>query len=191
MQVDDEKPLYEEDIAEASPDPNEEIIISSGKLITQPYDLVIATVINQIKSGTLFLRPLNDRPRFQRRYVWTDAFASKLIESILLNVPIPQCYLSQNSDFELDVIDGQQKIFSIYRFIENQFKLVGLEILKELNGLFFYNLPIKLKKKIETYTLRCVVITGNLDTNMRFNIFERLNSYTVPLKYSGNSELYV
>ncbi len=80
---------------------------------TQPYDLVVEALMDQMKGGTIFLRPLSERPSFQRRYVWTNVLASRLIESILLNVPIPPCYLSQNEEFELDVIDGQQRLFSL------------------------------------------------------------------------------
>ncbi|MBK8458406.1 MAG: DUF262 domain-containing protein [Phyllobacteriaceae bacterium] len=91
-----------------------------------------------MKGGVIFLRPISDRPKVQRKYVWNDGLASCLIESILLNVPIPPCYLSQNENFELDVIDGQQRLYSIFRFSENQFKLKDLEVMKELNGLFFF-----------------------------------------------------
>ena len=137
--------------------------------------------MTQIEEGTLFLRPLSDRPTFQRRYVWSDKLASRLIESILLNVPIPPVYFSQNQNFELDVIDGQQRIYSIYRFAENQFKLTSLEVLTELNGLHFFELPAQLRRKLETYVLRCVIITNDSHPEIRFDVFERLNTNTMPL----------
>ena len=96
-------------------------------------------------------------------------------------MPIPPCYLSQDRDFTLEVIDGQQRIFSIYRFLNNQFKLRNLESLAEYNDLFFYELPPFLRRKIETYTLRCVIVTNNSDPEIRFEVFERLNTSTVPL----------
>ena len=103
----EEKSIFEPELEAETPDPDEPAL-KDRKLITQPYDLVVESLSDQIKGGTIFLRPLSDRPNFQRQYVWTDVLASKLIESILLNVPIPPCYLSQNDDFELDVVDGQQ-----------------------------------------------------------------------------------
>ena len=136
--------------------------------------------MDQIKDGTVHLRHISDRPKFQRRYVWTDQLASRLVESILLNVPIPPCYLAQNDNFELDVIDGQQRIYSIYRFVKNHFKLTGLEVLPELNGKSFHELQ-GLSRKITTYTLRCVVVTNDSDPEIRFEVFERLNSNTMPL----------
>jgi hypothetical protein len=129
----------------------------------------------------MFLRPLSERPQFQRRYVWSNQLASRLIESILLNVPIPPCYLSQNEEFELDVIDGQQRLFSIYRFLENQFKLTGLEALTELSGLRFFELPDRAQRRIKTHTLRCVLITNESHPEIKFDVFQRLNTNTVPL----------
>lgn len=120
-------------------------------------------------------------PRFQRQYVWTNSIASKLIESILLNVPVPPCYLSQNDEFELDVIDGQQRLYSLFRFVENQFSISGLEVITEINGLRFFELSSKLQRQIKTHTLRCVLITNESHPEVKFDVFERLNTNTVPL----------
>lgn len=175
-----DKPVYEDDGVRAEPDPDE-VPIQERRLITQPYDLAISSLIDQIEKGTLYLRPISDRPRFQRRYVWSNRLASRFVESILLNVPIPPCYLSQNSDYEYDVIDGQQRIYSIYRYVRNQFELSSLEVLKEYNGHRFHQLPSNLQRKLTTYTLRCVVITNDSHPEIRFDVFERLNTNTVPL----------
>ena len=189
----DNRPLYEIDKTASEPDPDE-VPIRDRRLFTQPYDLVVQALVEQIRGGTIFLRPLSERPSFQRRYVWTNTLASRLIESILLNVPIPPCYLSQNEDFELDVIDGQQRLFSIYRFLDNQFTLSGLEVLTELNSLRFHEVPEKMQRQLKTHTLRCVLITNESHPEIKFDIFERLNTNTVPLNaqelrnslYKGN-----
>src|SRR5690349_19786363 len=176
----DDSPIYEPDRQSSEPDPDE-VPIRDRKLITQPYDLGVEALITQIKGGTIFLRPLSERPNFQRRYVWPKVLACRLIESILLNVPIPPCYLSQNDDFELDVIDGQQRLFSIYRFLDNQFTLSGLEVLTELNTLRFHQLPSKLQRQLKTHTLRCILITNESHAEIKFDVSERLNTNTVPL----------
>ncbi len=178
--ADDEKPIYEIDSDVNLPDPDE-VPVRDRKVVTQPYDLAIHSLIEQVNSRTIFLRPLSERPRFQRQYVWTDKLASKLVESILLKVPVPPCYLSQNDDFELDVIDGQQRIFSLYRFMENQFKLDGLEVISELNGSRFFELEPKFQRQLSTFTLRCILITNESHPEIKFEVFERLNSNTVPL----------
>ena len=176
----DETPIFEHDNEGSEPDPDE-VPIRDRRVFTQPYDLVVESLVDQIKGGTIFLRPLSERPSFQRRYVWTNVLASRLIESILLNVPIPPCYLSQNEDFELDVIDGQQRLFSIYRFLDNQYSLSDLEVLKELNGLRLHEIPPKQQRQIQTHTLRCVLITNESHPEIKFDVFERLNTNTVPL----------
>lgn len=178
--MNDDKPIYEMDKAAEEPDPDE-VPIRDRRVFTQPYDLVVEALMKQISGKTIFLRPLSERPNFQRRYVWPNKLASRLIESILLNVPIPPCYLSQNEDFELDVIDGQQRLFSIYRFMENQTPLSGLEVLTELNGLRFHEIPPKMQRQLKTHTLRCVLITNESHPEIKFDVFERLNTNTIPL----------
>lgn len=176
----EDKPLYEGDKESDLPDPDE-IPIRDRRVVAQPYDLAVQSLVEQIRGNTIFLRPISERPSFQRRYVWTNILASRLIESILLNVPIPPCYLSQNDDFELDVIDGQQRLFSIYRFLDNQFALTGLEVLVELNGSRFHEINNRLQRQLKTHTLRCVLITNESHPEIKFDVFERLNTNTVPL----------
>lgn len=178
--MDDDKPIFEIDNDFDLPDPDE-TPLRDRKVVTQPYDLSVTSVVSQINNGEIFLRPLNERPNFQRKYVWNNKLASRLVESILLNVPIPPVYLSQNEEFELDVIDGQQRLYSLYRFEANQFALTGLEALSEFNGLRFHQLPSKEQRKMKTHTLRCVLITNESHPEIKFDVFERLNSNTVPL----------
>jgi hypothetical protein len=175
-----ENQIYETDLDGDVPDP-EATPLRDRKVVTQPYDLAIDAIVSQVKSNILFLRPLSSRPKFQRQYVWPEKLASRLVESVLLNVPIPPCYLSENSENELDVIDGQQRIYSLYRFMDNQFALRDLEALSEFNGSRFYELPSKEQRKLRTHTLRCVVITNESHPEIKFDVFERLNSSTMPL----------
>jgi Protein of unknown function DUF262 len=178
--MDDDRPIYEVDKESNAPDPDA-TPIKDRKVVTQPYDLAVENLVSQIKSSILFLRPLSERPKFQRQYVWSDKLASKLVESMLLNVPIPPCYLSENEDCEFDVIDGQQRIYSIYRFFENQFELRELEALSDFNGKRFFELPSKEQRRIRTHTLRCTVVTNESHPEIKFDVFERLNTNTMPL----------
>lgn len=178
--MDEDKPLYEIDDDIEMPDPDE-TPLKDRKVVTQPYDLSVTSVVEQINANEIFLRPLSERPNFQRKYVWNNKLASRLVESILLNVPIPPIYLSQNDEFELDVIDGQQRLYSLFRFFDNQLSLTGLEALGEFNGMRFHQLPSKEQRKLKTHTLRCVLITNESHPEIKFDVFERLNSNTVPL----------
>lgn len=180
--MDKDLKLFEDENTELTSDQDpDETPVANRKLVTQPYDLVIESVVEQIRNNTLHLRPLSARPRFQRRFVWPPRLSSRLIESILLNVPIPPCYLSQNEQFELDAIDGQQRLMSIYRYLDNQFALSNLEVLKEFNSLRFHQLPERERNRLRTYTMRCVVITNDSHPEIKFDVFERLNTNTIPL----------
>ena len=160
---------------EETPDPDSDAP-ASRDVVTQHYDLVVSSLIDQIGANDIILRP-----SFQRGYVWPNRTASKLIESIVLNVPIPPCFLAQNEDFELDVVDGQQRLETIRRFYQNEFSLSGLEVLKELNGKRYHQLPNKVQRQIKTHTVRCIMITNKSHPDVKFDIFERLNSNTSSL----------
>ena len=85
----DYRPIYEIDKGRTDPDPDE-IPVKDRRVFTQPYDLVVESLLDQIKGGTIFLRPLSERPSFQRRYVWTNALASKLVDcQFFVILPLP------------------------------------------------------------------------------------------------------
>ena len=118
---------------------------------------------------------------YQRKYVWDDAKASRLIESLLLNVPIPVCYFAENTDGTWEVIDGLQRTQSIVRFLKGEFALRGLSVAKELNTKRFSDLPVRDQRRIETRTMRCVVVTEDSHPDIKFDVFERLNTGSVKL----------
>ena len=114
-----------------------EIEEQSTKVFTKTKDLPISTIKEMFDEGDII-----PQPTYQRDYVMDDKQASKLIESILIQIPIPTVYLCEESDGRLSVIDGQQRMTSIVRFLKNEFALKGLEELSsELN--FFYNFIMK------------------------------------------------
>src|SRR6185295_16817513 len=105
------------------------------KLVTHPYDFIVTSLKTQIGDGTLVLAD-----KFQRRRVWDDAKASRLIESLMLNVPIPICYFAELDNNTYSVIDGQQRLTAIYRFLNNEYALRGLRVRPELNRKRFHEL---------------------------------------------------
>lgn len=144
---------------------------SQRKLITQPVDLLVRTIVEEIDDQTL-----NPQPSFQRGYVWDDTKASALIESLLLNIPIPVCYFSDEENGKQIVIDGHQRLFSIWRYVRNHFALKGLKQIKELNGIKFIDLSEKDQRIIQGRTIRCIVITQDSNPELKFEVFERLNT---------------
>lgn len=123
---------------------------------------------------------------FQRKFVWKDDRASQLIESIIMNVPIPPLYFSEEEDGRWLVVDGLQRLNSIKSFFENEFSLKKLEIIKELEGEKYKGLPPKAKSLLKDGLLRINVIKHESHPDIKYDIFMRLNKGAVTL---NNQEL--
>lgn len=109
-----------EDMYEGDYDEEEEqqdLVVSEYEIIASPNDFNIKTIYDFIKSGTVKI------PAFQRNFVWDIKRSSKLIESIIMGLPIPQLFLYEKARNEFLVIDGQQRLMSIYYFVERRFPL--------------------------------------------------------------------
>lgn len=145
------------------------------KLHTETYDFTVETLVEKLRSQSVFI------PSFQRRYVWTDAQASRLIESLIIQCPIPVIYLNQESDERLSVIDGNQRLTSILRYLEDGFPLKSLTAYPELEGLRFSELDGRFQRHIVNRTLRCIVILKDTHPQVKFDVFERLNTGAVRL----------
>jgi hypothetical protein len=141
------------------------------RLVTQPYDLTVRTIVSQIEDKTLIVQP-----PYQRGYVWDNGRASRLIESLLMNIPIPPCYFAEEEEGRLAVIDGQQRLYSIWRFVKNHYRLQGLSTLVEYSGKYYRELPEREQRLISGRTIRCIVIAQESHPEIRFEVFERLNT---------------
>ena len=146
------------------------------RLITQPYDLVVRTIISQMDDKSMIVNP-----PYQRGYVWDNARASKLIESLLLNIPIPPCYFAEEETGVVTVIDGQQRLKSIWRYVKDDFSLRGLKALPEYSSLKFSKLKEREQRIILGRTIRCIVISQESHPEIRFEVFERLNTGAMQL----------
>ena len=152
------------------------------KIIWQAKDFSIREFLTMKNDGELILQPL-----YQRNFVATDLIASKLIESILLDVPIPVVYLAEEQDGSYSVIDGQQRLTSFLSYLEGKFpdsrpfKLSGLKVLSELNRKLFVELDSELQKKIRSTTIHSIIIKKESNPDIKFEIFERLNTGSTKL----------
>jgi hypothetical protein len=176
----DQNALVAENFAEEDSDADErpELAIApkDRKLITQPFDFIVGSLEEQITDGQLILQD-----EYQRRQIWDAKKSSRLIESLLLNVPIPVCYFAELGDGTYSVIDGQQRLTSIQRYITNLFPLTGLRVRPELNKKRFAELDRADQRLIKTRTIRCIVIQRESHPDIRFDVFERLNQGAVRL----------
>lgn len=141
------------------------------KLVTQPYDLGLKSISQDIEQGRIILTI-----EYQRKYVWDSGKASRLIESLLLNVPIPVCYFAEDANGAYEVIDGLQRLTTIKNFLEDDFALSGLSVLTELDGKKFKELAPRDRRRLENRTIRCIVITEDSNPDIKFDVFERLNT---------------
>lgn len=166
----DESTICGKSESESEP-PKTRRLIYSDKL-----DPSISVLYQNYKDGELDLRPM-----FQRRPVWDNKRSSKLIESVLLEVPLPVFYLAQNANDGQEVIDGQQRLKAFFRFMDNEYSLTGLAELDELNGLCYKDLERSKQRLIKNYPVHTIVFKKESDENLRFQVFERLNTGAVPL----------
>ncbi len=149
---------------------------------TDSGDPEIESLHNKWKRGRLILQP-----DFQRQFVWDGAKSSRLIESALLSVPLPIVYLAEESDNKESVIDGQQRLTSFFSFIDGKypngsiFRLSSMKVFPELNKKLFSELSEELQDRIRYYKIRAVTIRRDSDSELKFEIFERLNTGSVPL----------
>lgn len=146
------------------------------KLFVKPYDRMVKDLVNDINEGMIILDP-----DYQRNYVWNNKKASLLVESILLNIPIPVIYASEDDNGKWIIVDGLQRLYSLKRFYSNEFKLLGLETLEELNGQKYSALEESIQKKLDRGELRIIVLQNDSDPNIQFDIFMRLNTGAVKL----------
>lgn len=130
-------------------------------------------------------------PDYQRRHRWPIETSSRLIESLILNIPIPVIFISQDIDVDDEiedavsrytVIDGQQRLTAIYNFLNGDYALVGLEALPELDGMFYKDLPPFLLRRLDERTIKCLRIDSTVDEQVKFDIFERLNTGSIKLE---------
>ena len=120
-------------------------------------------------------------PDFQRDFVWTISKQSKLIESCIMRIPLPVFYVAEAKKGEIIVVDGLQRLNTFYRFINNKFRLSGLDSQDTgtphpLKGKHFRDLPITLQERVEDTPLTMYILDSKAPERARLDIFERVNS---------------
>jgi len=120
---------------------------------------------------------------FQRNFIWKSDRASQLVESVIMNVPIPPLYFAEEENYRWLVIDGLQRLNSLLSYFQNEFALQNLEIIKDLEGMKYKDLPPKPKSLLRDGLMRVNVIKEDSHPDIKYDIFMRLNKGSVTLNY--------
>lgn len=146
--------------------------------------MTIDLLLSRIRSKAIDLEPDFQR----RRGIWTDRQQSRLIESLLLRIPLPTLYAAEDEAEDWAIVDGIQRLTTITRFIdpeaieETPLKLTGMEYLGDsFNGKLFDELPARLKRRLRETELVVHVIRHGTPQEVKFNIFARINTGGMPL----------
>lgn len=168
------------------PSPSEQDDLDSDSapfdIRTYGADMTLEIYVNKIDSGEIKI------PKFQRNYVWSIKRASKLIESFLLDLPVPQVFLfRESSKRELLVVDGQQRLLTVHRYLkgawegDEHFNLVSVK--SRWEGKSFTDLSEEDQRRLTNYVLRATIFEqiNPADNKSVYEIFERLNTGGMPL----------
>lgn len=153
-----------------------------GEVRTESLDLTFGEIVNLHATRELVIQP-----EYQRLFRWSDDQKSRLIESILLELPIPQIFVIERETGVFELIDGLQRVSSVIQFINpavldlDPLVLQGCDLVTELNDKKFDDLSLRLRLTIKRSSVRTVVIKRQSRFFLRYTMFKRLNTGGVSL----------
>jgi len=155
-----------------------------GRIVVENNREKLPGFVEQLKNGEY----MDVRPFYQRRPRWDTTRQSRLIESFLINLPVPPVFLYEKAYNQYEVMDGQQRISAVLDFFQNRFPLKDLQHWPELNGRFYHNLPKLVKAGIDRRSISSIVMLKESAPEdeealfLRQIVFERLNTGGVELE---------
>jgi hypothetical protein len=163
---------------------NEKYVRGEIRIVTEQARYPLNTIAGIVENPTYRLSP-----EYQRRHRWTVDQQSRLIESLIMNVPIPPIFLYEYDYSKYEVMDGLQRLTAIHAFYRNEFRLVGLTQWPELNERTYSELPEKVREGIDRRYLSSVILLKETAKNeqdalgLKQMVFERINSGGAALTY--------
>lgn len=136
----------------------------------------------EINRAIVKYNEINLNPDFQRNEgLWDRKKQSRLIESILMGIPLPLFYFAENKGGGMSVVDGLQRLHTITEYFKNEFKLLDLAYISGVKGKYFKDLPREHQARIERYQIQVYVMSADTPETVKLDIFERINSGGTPL----------
>lgn len=189
----EEKPIVSSVISDE--DINSKYDKGEARIVTESGSIKLALISSTFSGSNYQLQP-----KFQRRITWDYSKKSKLIESFIMNIPVPPVFLYETDFNHYQVMDGLQRITSIMDFYSNKYPLESLTQWSELNGKYYRDLPQKIKEGIDRRQLSVITLLKESSSSkaqeekMKKMVFERLNTGGVTLSdqeirnalYEGN-----
>lgn len=146
--------------------------VAQNSLVIQQSDFSLAAIYEMVSKHSIDVSP-----HYQRRDRWHPEKQSALIESFLLNVPVPPVYLSEDEYGQYSVIDGKQRITAICDFLSGALKLKKLKEFPELDGFYFLDLPSQLQNALTVRPyIRVTTLLKQSDDQLKYEVFLRLNT---------------
>lgn len=150
---------------------------SQNSLVLQQSDLSLKSISDMVKNGAIDINP-----KYQRRLRWNPKKESDLIESFIINIPVPPIYLAEDEYGTYSVIDGKQRITAIHNFLTGQIELKHPDKFPELDGFKYDELPMNIKNALQIRPyLRVVTLLRQSDNELKHEVFLRLNKAGVAL----------
>ena len=169
----------ESDVEEEKEDPQERITtpFNPEQIKIRTTHIVVEQLISRIKHKEIDLAP--DFQRSAR--IWNDKHKCYLIESLLLRIPLPVFYVAADEAENWSVVDGIQRMTTIYDYVMGEFPLKRLEYLTKINGCKHDELRRPLQRRISETELIVNIIEADTPRDVLFNVFRRINTGGAPL----------
>ena len=157
---------------------------SRNTLQTDKLDMSFGEIMNMYERDEIIINP-----DFQRLYRWTDYQKTRFIESVIIGIPIPPIFVAEDSQGRWEVVDGLPRLSTIFSFFgilknmpeKNNWTLGAGDMIQSLDGFSCDTLPLKIQLNIKRASFRIEIIKWNSQYDLRFELFNRLNTGGTPL----------
>ena len=179
------KPIKEPTESKNDAEINEKYKAGEQRIVTESNREKIPNFVKALEKPDY----MQVRPFYQRRERWQRERQSQLIESFIMNIPVPPLFLYEKEFNKYEVMDGQQRITALRSFYAGEYKLSGLEIWKELNGRTYSTLPSQVRSGLDRRSISYIVVLRESTPDeddaiiLRQTVFARLNTGGVRLEH--------